>query len=132
MSNFFIHRPIFAWVLAILVSFAGILAIPNLPVEQYPDVAPPAITISASYPGASAEEVSRSVISVIEDELNGADGLLYYSSTADASGSANIVVTFEPGTDHDLAQVDVQNRVSNILSSLPQAVLNQGVRYSKG
>ena len=132
MSNFFIHRPVFAWVLAILVSFAGILAIPNLPVEQYPDVAPPAITISASYPGASAEEVSRSVISVIEDELNGADGFLYYLSTADASGSANIVVTFEPGTDHDLAQGDVQNRVSNILSSLPQAVLNQGVRYSKG
>lgn len=132
MSNFFIHRPVFAWVLAILVSFAGLLAIPNMPMEQYPDVAPPAITISANYPGASAEEVSRSVVSVIEDELNGADGLLYYSSTADASGSASIVVTFEPGTDHDLAQVDVQNRVSNIQSSLPQAVLNQGVRYSKG
>lgn len=132
MSNFFIHRPIFAWVLAILVSFAGLLAIPNMPVEQYPDVAPPAITISATYPGASAEEVSRSVVSLIEDELNGADGLLYYSSTADAGGRANIVVTFEPGTDHDLAQVDVQNRVSNIQSSLPQAVLEQGVRYSKG
>lgn len=132
MSNFFIHRPIFAWVLAILISFAGLLAIPNMSVEQYPDVAPPAITISATYPGASAEEVSRSVVSLIEDELNGADGLLYYSSTADASGRASIVVTFEPGTDQDLAQVDVQNRVSNIQSSLPQAVLEQGVRYSKG
>ncbi|WP_432784922.1 putative efflux pump membrane transporter TtgB [Oligella sp. MSHR50489EDL] len=132
MSNFFIHRPVFAWVLAILVSFFGLLAIPNMPVEQYPDVAPPAITISATYPGASAEEVSRSVISLIEDELNGAEGLLYYSSTADSSGRASIVVTFEPGTDQDLAQVDVQNRVSNIQSSLPQAVLNQGVRYSKG
>lgn len=132
MSNFFIHRPIFAWVLAILISCAGLLAINNLPVEQYPDVAPPAITISATYPGASAEEVSRSVISLIEDELNGADGLLYYSSTADSSGSASIVVTFEPGTDHDMAQVDVQNRVSNIESSLPQAVLEQGIRYSKG
>ena len=132
MSNFFIHRPIFAWVLAILISCAGLLAINNLPAEQYPDVAPPAITISADYPGASAEEVSRSVVSLIEDELNGADGLLYYSSTADSSGSASIVVTFEPGTDHDMAQVDVQNRVSNIESSLPQAVLEQGVRYSKG
>ena len=132
MSYFFIHRPVFAWVLAILISCAGLLAINNLAVEQYPDVAPPAITISATYPGASAEEVSRSVISLIEDELNGADGLLYYSSTADSSGRANIVVTFEPGTDHDMAQVDVQNRVSNIESSLPQAVLEQGVRYSKG
>ena len=128
MSYFFIHRPVFAWVLAILISCAGLLAINNLAVEQYPDVAPPAITISATYPGASAEEVSRSVISLIEDELNGADGLLYYSSTADSSGGANIVVTFEPGTDHDMAQVDVQNRVSNIESSLPQAVLEQGVR----
>lgn len=132
MSNFFIHRPVFAWVLAILISFFGLLALPNMSVEQYPDVAPPAITISATYPGASAEEVSRSVISLIEDELNGADGLLYYSSTADAGGRAEVVVTFEPGTDHDMAQVDVQNRVSNIESSLPQAVLEQGIRYSKG
>lgn len=132
MSNFFIHRPVFAWVLAILISFFGLLALPNMSVEQYPDVAPPAITISATYPGASAEEVSRSVISLIEDELNGADGLLYYSSTADAGGRAGVVVTFEPGTDHDMAQVDVQNRVSNIESSLPQAVLEQGIRYSKG
>lgn len=132
MSNFFIHRPVFAWVLAILVTFAGLLAVQNVPVEQYPDVAPPAITISATYPGASAEEVSRSVVSLIEDELNGADDLLYYSSTADSSGRAEIVVTFAPGRDHDLAQVDVQNRVSNIESSLPQAVLEQGIRYSKG
>ena len=132
MSNFFIHRPVFAWVLAILISFFGLLALPNMSVEQYPDVAPPAITISATYPGASAEEVSRSVISLSVYERYGADGLLYYSSTADAGGRAEVVVTFEPGTDHDMAQVDVQNRVSNIESSLPQAVLEQGIRYSKG
>lgn len=132
MSQFFIHRPVFAWVMAILVSFAGLLAIPNMPVEQYPDVAPPTINVTATYPGASAEEVSRSVISLIEDELNGVDNLLYYSSTAASSGRAEIVATFEPGTDPDLAQVDVQNRVANVQSSLPQAVLEQGVRYSKG
>ena len=132
MSNFFIHRPVFAWVLAILFSCAGLMAIKNMAIEQFPDVAPPVITISANYPGASAEEVSRSVISLIEDELNGADDLLYYSSTADSSGNASIAVTFAPGRDDDLAQVDVQNRVSNIESSLPQAVMEQGLRYSKG
>lgn len=132
MSNFFIHRPVFAWVLAILFSCAGLMAINNMAVEQFPDVAPPVITVSATYPGASAEEVSRSVISLIEDELNGADDLLYYSSTADSSGNASIEVTFAPGRDDDLAQVDVQNRVSSIESSLPQAVIEQGLRYSKG
>ncbi|HWL29099.1 MAG TPA: efflux RND transporter permease subunit, partial [Burkholderiaceae bacterium] len=97
MPQFFIDRPIFAWVVALGITLAGLLAIPNMPVSQYPEVAPPAITITATYPGASAADVASSVASVVENELNGAKGLLYYESVSDSNGQAEITVTFEPG-----------------------------------
>lgn len=131
MAQFFIHRPIFAWVIAILITLFGALALPSMPIAQYPDVAPPTVKISASYPGASAEEVARSVTSIIENELNGVEDLLYYSSTSDSNGSASIDATFQPGTDDDQAQINVQNAVSGVTSSLPTAVMQQGLTYSK-
>ncbi|MFW7341370.1 efflux RND transporter permease subunit [Pollutimonas sp. H1-120] len=131
MPQFFIERPIFAWVVALGITLAGLLAIPNMPVSQYPEVAPPAITINATYPGASADDVASSVASVIENELNGAKGLLYYESVSDSYGQAEITVTFKPGTNPDLAQVDVQNRVSNITAKLPAAVVQQGLKVSQ-
>ncbi|MFU1914505.1 multidrug efflux RND transporter permease subunit [Bordetella avium] len=131
MPQFFIDRPIFAWVVALFILLAGILAIPNMPVSQYPDVAPPAISITATYPGASAKEVAETVTSIIEDELNGAKGLLYYESVSDSNGQAQITATFRPGTDPDLAQVDVQNRISNVTAQLPAAVTQQGLKYEQ-
>lgn len=131
MPQFFIERPVFAWVIALAISLAGLLAIPGMPVSQYPAVAPPAITISATYPGASVEDVADSVASVIENELNGTKGLLYYESVSDSYGSAQITATFKPGTDPDMAQVDVQNRISNITAKLPSAVVQQGLRVSQ-
>ncbi|MBO1113568.1 efflux RND transporter permease subunit [Bordetella petrii] len=131
MPQFFIDRPIFAWVVALFILLAGLLAIPNMPVAQYPDVAPPAITITATYPGASAKEVAESVTSIIEDQLNGAKGLLYYESVSDSYGQSQITATFAPGTDPDLAQVDVQNRVSNVSAQLPVAVNQQGIQYEQ-
>src|SRR5690554_2938252 len=131
MPQFFIERPIFAWVVALGITLAGLLAIPNMPISQYPEVAPPAITINATYPGASADDVASSVASVIENELNGAKGLLYYESVSDSYGQAQITVTFKPGTDPDLAQVDVQNRVSNITAKLPAAVVQQGLKVAQ-
>jgi len=131
MPQFFINRPIFAWVVALFISLAGLLAIPNMPVAQYPDVAPPAITISATYPGASAQDVSEQVTSIIENELNGAKGLLYYESVSDSYGNAEIVATFVPGTNPDFAQVDLQNRVSNVSSQLPGAVIQQGLTFEQ-
>ncbi|WP_459614753.1 multidrug efflux RND transporter permease subunit [Bordetella sp. 2513F-2] len=131
MPQFFIDRPIFAWVVSLFILLAGLLAISNMPVAQYPDVAPPAITITATYPGASAKEVAESVTSIIEDQLNGAKGLLYYESVSDNYGQAEITVTFAPGTDPDLAQVDVQNRVSNVSAQLPTAVTQQGLNYEQ-
>jgi len=100
-------------------------------VNQYPDVAPPAIEIETSYPGASAEEVSDSVVSIIENQLNGANGLMYYESVSNSQGSGKITVTFEAGTDPDLAQVDVQNRVASVSSQLPPVVNEQGVKFSQ-
>ena len=131
MPQFFIERPIFAWVVALAIALAGILAIPNMAVSQYPDVAPPTVNINATYPGASASEVATSVASVIENELNGAKGLLYYESVSDSNGQAEITVTFAPGTDPDLAQVDVQNRLSNATAKLPAAVTQQGLKVSQ-
>jgi len=131
MPQFFIDRPIFAWVVALTISLAGLLAIPNLPVSQYPAVAPPSITIQATYPGASAQEVADSVASVIENELNGAKGLLYYESVSNAYGRAEITATFRPDIDPDMAQVDVQNRISNVTSRLPAAVMEQGLRVNQ-
>src|SRR5690606_20415709 len=104
---------------------------PNLPVAQYPDVAPPAIEITATYPGASAEDVADSVTSVIENQLNGAKGLLYYESVSDSYGQSQITATFQPGTDPDLAQVDVQNRIANVTAQLPQAVNQQGLKVAQ-
>src|SRR3546814_17022751 len=97
MPQFFIDRPIFAWVVALGIALAGLLSIPNMPVSQYPDVAPPAITVTATYPGASAEDVATTVASVIENELNGAKGLLYYESVRDSYGKASITATFKTG-----------------------------------
>ena len=126
--QFFIKRPRFAWVVALFISMAGLLAIPFLPVAQYPNVAPPQITVTATYPGASAQVLTDSVTSVIEDELNGAKNMLYFESTSNANGIAEITVTFQPGTDPDLAQVDVQNRLKKAESRMPQAVLTLGIQ----
>jgi multidrug efflux pump len=131
MPQFFIDRPIFAWVVALAITLAGVLAIPNMPVSQYPVVAPPAITVTAVYPGASAQEVSDSVASIIENELNGAKGLLYYESVSDSYGQAAITATFRPGTNPDMAQVDVQNRIANVTARLPAAVMQQGLKVAQ-
>ncbi|MDH0337145.1 efflux RND transporter permease subunit [Metapseudomonas otitidis] len=131
MSQFFINRPKFAWVVALFISLAGLLAIPALPVAQYPSVAPPQISIGATYPGASAQVLVDSVTSVIEEELNGARDLLYFESTSNSNGSAEVTVTFQPGTDPQLAQVDVQNRLKKAEARLPQAVLTQGVQVEQ-
>jgi len=131
MSKFFIARPNFAWVIAIFVSLAGLLAMPSLPVSQFPDVAPPQIVIFATYPGASASTVVDSVTNVIEEELNGAKGLLYYESSSSSTGVVEIFTTFEPGTDPDLAQVDVQNRLKKAEARLPREVVQQGIQVEQ-
>jgi multidrug efflux pump len=131
MSRIFIDRPIFAWVIAIIVMLMGVGAIFSLPIAQYPDVAPPQVNIRASYPGASAETVQNSVTQVIEQQLTGIDGLLYFSSTSTSRGQVNITATFEKGTDPDIAQVQVQNQVQQALSRLPQQVQQQGLRVTK-
>ena len=110
MPNFFIDRPIFAWVIAIIIMLAGGLAILKLPVAQYPTIAPPAVTISASYPGADAKTVQDTVTQVIEQNMNGIDNLMYMSSNSDSTGTVQITLTFESGTDADIAQVQVQNK----------------------
>ena len=131
MARFFIDRPIFAWVIALFIMVVGAVAITQLPIAQYPNVAPPSIVINAAYPGASAQTLEDSVISVIERELNGSPGMIYMESTSQANGTGSITVTFESGTDPDLAQVDVQNRLSRATPRLPQAVTQQGVRVDK-
>ena len=130
MARFFIDRPVFAWVLAIITMMAGVLAIQSLPIEQYPKVAPPSVTISASYPGASAETVENSVTQIIEQNLSGIDNLRYFSSSS-ANSSMSISLTFEPGTDPDIAQVQTQNKVQGAVSLLPQQVQQQGVTVTK-
>ncbi|AIT78712.1 efflux RND transporter permease subunit [Novosphingobium pentaromativorans] len=131
MSRIFIDRPIFAWVLAIIVMLAGIGALALLPNEQYPDIAPTEVNIRASYPGASAETVENSVTQIIEQQLTGIDGLLYFSSQSTNRGQGTITAVFSKGTDPDIAQVQVQNKVQTALSRLPQSVQNQGVRVTK-
>ncbi len=111
MANFFIRRPIFAWVLAIILMMAGALAILQLPVAQYPTIAPPAVSVSANYPGADAQTVQDTVTQVIEQNMNGIDNLMYMSSTSDSAGSVTITLTFQSGTDPDIAQVQVQNKL---------------------
>jgi len=131
MSRFFIDRPIFAWVVAIVIMLAGALSILSLPVNQYPNIAPPAIGIIANYPGASAQTVQDTVTQVIEQQLNGLDGLRYIRSESNADGSVTIVVTFEQGVNPDIAQVQVQNKLSLATPMLPQAVQQLGLRVVK-
>jgi multidrug efflux pump len=131
MARFFIDRPIFAWVIALFLLVAGGVSVKLLPIAQYPPVAPPAITLTAVYPGASAQTLEESVLSVIELEMNGSPGLIYMESVAQANGSGTITLTFETGTDPALAQVDVQNRLSRAAPRLPPAVTQQGVRVDK-
>jgi multidrug efflux pump len=131
MSRVFIDRPIFAWVIAILIMLLGIGAIYKLPIAQYPDVAPPQINIRATYPGASAQTLQDSVTQILEQQLTGLDGLLYFQSSSSSRGTATINVTFEKGTDPDIAQVQVQNVVQPALSRMPQQVQQQGIRVTK-
>jgi multidrug efflux pump len=131
MANFFIDRPVFAWVIAILLMLAGGLSIHSLPVEQYPTIAPPNIQISANYAGASAKTVEDTVVQVIEQQMSGLDHLLYMSSTSDNSGRATITLTFEVGTDPDIAQVQVQNKLQLAMPLVPQEVQQQGVKVTK-
>ena len=131
MAQFFIDRPVFAWVIAILICVLGGIAITTLPVAQYPSVAPPSISITANYAGASSETLSDTVTSVIEQQLNGIDNLLYMSSASDANGNAIITLYFKPGTNPDVAQVQVQNKVQLATPSLPQTVQQQGVVVAK-
>ena len=131
MAKFFIERPIFAWVLALFIIVVGSVAVTQLPIAQYPPVAPPSIVVSTSYPGASAQTLEDSVLSVIEREMNGAPGLIYMEAVAQANGTGNITLSFQPGTNPELAQVDVQNRLSRATPRLPLAVTQQGVRVDK-
>ncbi|NYE61322.1 multidrug efflux pump [Duganella sp. 1224] len=131
MAKFFIDRPVFAWVIALFILLGGALAITVLPVSQYPTIAPPAIVVTATYPGATAQVLDDAVTSVIEQEMNGADGLQYVESQSEASGAVTITVTFVPGTNPDLAAVDVQNRIKRVESRLPAAVTQQGVQVNK-
>ena len=131
MSHFFIERPVFAWVIAIIIMLAGALSIMRLPVEQYPNIAAPSVSVRATYPGASAETLENSVTQVIEQSLTGIDNMRYFSASSDSSGSASINITFEPEADPDIAQVQVQNKIQRALPLLPQAVQQQGVTVTK-
>ncbi|RQT62101.1 multidrug efflux RND transporter permease subunit [Burkholderia cepacia] len=127
MAEFFIRRPVFAWVIALFIILAGLIAIPQLPVARYPSVAPPSVTITANYPGATPQTMNDGVLSLIERELSGVKNLLYFESSADTSGQAEITVTFKPGTDPALAQVDVQNKINSVEPRLPAAVRQNGL-----
>ncbi len=131
MARFFIDRPIFAWVIAIIIMLAGGLALFKLPISMYPNVAPPAVEISASYPGASAKVVEDSVTQIIEQNMKGLDGLIYFSSNSSSNGQATITLTFESGTNPDIAQVQVQNKLQLAMPLLPQEVQRQGINVAK-
>ncbi|MFG6416071.1 efflux RND transporter permease subunit [Roseateles sp. DC23W] len=131
MAQFFINRPIFAWVIALFILVLGATAVTQLPISQYPPVAPPAISLSVVYPGASAQTLEDSVISLIEREMNGSPGLIYMEASSQSDGTGSITLSFEPGTNPDLAQVDVQNRLARATPRLPAAVIQQGVRVDK-
>lgn len=129
MPKFFIERPIFAWVIAIITMLAGLLAIMKLPVAQYPTVAPPAISISATYPGADAETVQNTVTQVIEQNMNGIDKMVYMSSTSDSAGNMSISLTFEADADPDIAQVQVQNKLQLAMPYCRRKCSNRGLRF---
>jgi len=131
MANFFIDRPIFSWVVAITIMLAGVLAIRALPISQYPNIAPPSIAISLQYPGASADTLQSTVVQVIEQQMNGIDNLIYFSSASSKDGSATITLNFKQGTDPDVAQVQVQNKLQLATPLLPQEVQQQGIRVAK-
>ena len=131
LSKFFLDRPVFAWVIAIIMIVAGGLAIYDLPISQYPPIAPPSIAIDSIYPGASAETVENSVTQIIEQKMTGFDKMLYMSSTSDSTGASRIELTFAPGTDPDLAWAQVQNKLQLATASLPEVVQRQGVKVSK-
>ena len=131
MASFFIDRPVFAWVIAIVIMLAGGLSILQLPVEQYPNVAPPTVTITATYPGASAGTLENSVTQIIEQQMTGLDNLRYIKSTSDSSGTATITLTFNPEADPDIAQVQTQNKLQLATSLLPESVVEQGIQVAK-
>ena len=131
ISRFFVDRPVFAWVIAIVIMLAGGISAFKLPVEQYPDIAPPAVTINAMYPGADAESLQNSVTQVIEQQLNGLDNLLYFSASSTADGVTTITATFAAGTNPDIAQVQVQNKVQAAVPLLPSQVQQLGVTVQK-
>src|SRR5687768_15057604 len=131
MARFFIDRPIFAWVIAIIIMLAGALSLTQLPISRYPTIAPPSVSIGASYPGASAQAVENSVTQVIEQAMTGLDGMDYMASTSDSNGGVNVTITFRSGTDADIAQVQVQNKLQVAMASLPQIVQQQGIRVNK-
>ncbi|MDQ7786199.1 MAG: efflux RND transporter permease subunit [Thermodesulfovibrionales bacterium] len=131
LSRFFLDRPVFAWVIAIILMVAGLLAIYNLPISQYPPIAPPSIAITAFYPGASAETVENSVTQIIEQKMTGFDKMLYLSASSDSAGASRVELTFAPGTDPDLAWAQVQNKLQLAMASLPEVVQRQGVKVSK-
>ncbi len=131
MARYFIDRPIFAWVIAIVIMLAGLLALRSLPVAQFPEIAPPAVTIQTTYPGANAQTLESTTTQIIEQQLKGIDNLRYFSSTSDGSGNLSITLTFEQGTDPDIAQVQVQNKLSQATPLLPQEVQQQGLRVGK-
>ena len=131
MAHFFIHRPIFAWVIALVIMLAGILTLSKMPIAQYPTIAPPTVSISAVYPGASAETVENTVTQIIEQQINGLDGLRYISSNSAGNGAASISVNFEQGVDPDIAQVQVQNKLQSATALLPEDVQRQGLKVTK-
>src|SRR5512135_113796 len=131
LSRFFLKRPVFAWVIAIILMVAGMLAIYKLPVSQYPPIAPPSIAITAFYPGASAETVENSITQIIEQKMTGFDKMLYLSATSDSSGSSRVELTFAPGTDPDLAWAQVQNKLQLAMANLPEVVQRSGVKVAK-
>lgn len=131
MAQFFIHRPIFAWVIALVIMLAGVLTLTKMPIAQYPTIAPPTVTISATYPGASAETVENTVTQIIEQQMNGLDGLRYISSNSAGNGQASIQLNFEQGVDPDIAQVQVQNKLQSATALLPEDVQRQGVKVTK-
>jgi len=131
MSRFFIERPVLAWVAAILIILAGVISVASLPVAQYPSIAPPAIAISGSYPGASAATVESTVVQVIEQQFSGLDHLLYFSSNSNKDGSFTITLSFAQGTDPDIAQVQVQNKLQLAEPLLPDQVQRQGITVAK-